>query len=172
MTRTSSKMSGKFRVLPLILWLAACSQGPAPAQSTKTQAQAPTHHATLATVTALMPQPRSIEHGDGWLPVTGSFKVEMAGYRNSVLDRAAERFQRDVARRTGLDVGRPTVSLRIDCRGEDKPYLTIDAHEHCSLTVKNDSVVLTADGPAGVLRGLATLRQSITNVPGFAIPVG
>ena len=31
--------------------------------------------------------------------------------------------------------------------------------------------MLTADGPAGVLRGLATLRQSITNVPGgFAIP--
>jgi hexosaminidase len=30
---------------------------------------------------------------------------------------------------------------------------------------------LTADGAAGVLRGLATLRQSITNVPGgFAIP--
>src|SRR5262249_1035737 len=40
-----------------------------------------------------------------------------------------------------------------------------------SLAVKSDIIVLTADGPAGVLRGLATLRQSITNLPaGFAIP--
>jgi hexosaminidase len=83
------------------------------------------------------------------------------------------RFQNDVARRTGLDVGRASAArLRIDCRGEDKGYLTIDAREHYALAVKNDAVVLTADGPAGVLRGLATLRQSITNMPGgFAIPV-
>ena len=61
--------------------------------------------------------------------------------------------------------------LRIDCRSEDKGYLTIDANERYSLTIKEDAVALTADGPAGVLRGLATLRQSITNVPeGFAIP--
>ena len=34
-----------------------------------------------------------------------------------------------------------------------------------------DAVVLTADAPADVLRGLATLRQAITNAPGgFAIP--
>jgi hexosaminidase len=50
-------------------------------------------------------------------------------------------------------------------------YLTIEAREHYSLLVKGDAIVLTADRPAGVLRGLATLRQSITNVPkGFAIP--
>jgi hexosaminidase len=95
-----------------------------------------------------------------------------SGYRSSVLDRAVSRFQKDVARRTGLDVsGASAAQLRIDCRGEDKGYLTVDARERYSLTVKGDAVVLTADGAAGVLRGLATLRQSITNVPGgFAIP--
>jgi hypothetical protein len=29
-----------------------------------------------AAVTALMPQPRSIDYGDSWLPVKGSFQVE------------------------------------------------------------------------------------------------
>jgi hexosaminidase len=75
------------------------------------------------------------------------------------------RFQNDVARRTGVDVGPGAVQLRIDCRGED------DTRERYSLTVKDDVVLLTADGPVGVLRGLATLRQAITNVPGgFSIP--
>src|SRR6476620_4242682 len=127
---------------------------------------------TNPAVTALMPQPRSITYGDDWLNVVGGFQVEWLGYRPSVLDRAMSRFQNDVARRTGLDVGRASVApFRIDCRGEDKGYLTIDAREGYSLAVKDNAVVLTADGPVGVLRGLATLRQSITNVSGgFAIP--
>jgi hexosaminidase len=132
----------------------------------------PTPPMSPAAVTALMPQPRSVDYGDGWLPVTGGFRVEWFGCRNSLLERAVSRFQNDVARRTGLDVARTGAArLRIDCRGEDTGYLTIDARERYSLAVKDKAVVLTADGPAGVLRGLATLRQSITNVPGgFAIP--
>lgn len=125
-----------------------------------------------ASTTALLPQPQSIHYGDGWLPVKGIFRVEWLGYRNAVLDRAVSRFHTDVARRTGIDVGHiGAATLRIDCRGEDKAYLTIDAREHYSLAVKDGAAALTADGPAGVLRGLATLRQAITNVSeGFAIP--
>jgi hexosaminidase len=158
----------------ITLLLAMCSQGPTLAQPDRipalTRASIPPK--INATVTALMPEPRSIEYGDGWLNVTGSFQVEWLSYRNTVLDRAVWRFQNDVARRTGLDVGRVgAAQLRIDCRDEDKSYLTIDAREHYSMVVRDDAVVLTADGPAGVLRGLATLRQSITNTPGgFAIP--
>ena len=127
---------------------------------------------SLATTTALLPLPRSVEYGDGWLPVKGAFQVEWLGYRNPLLERAVLRFQTVVARRTGIDLGRTSAArLRIDCRGEDKGYLTIDARERYSLSVKDSAAMLTADGPAGVLRGLATLRQAIANVPGgFAIP--
>ena len=123
-------------------------------------------------VLELMPQPRCIDYGDSWLYLKGGFQVEWWGHRNSVLDGAVLRFQNYVARRTGVDVRHATAArLRIDCQGEDKGYLTINARENYSLAVKDEAVVLTADGPAGVLRGLATLRQSITNVPvGFAIP--
>jgi hypothetical protein len=151
------------------LLLAVCSQGPTLAQSDKTPAamQGSTPPRVNANVLALMPQPRSIEYGDGWLPVKGGFQVKWLGYRNAVLDRGVLRFQDDVARRTGLDVARSSgAQLRIDCRGDDHDYPTIDAREHYSLVVKDDAVVLTAEGPVGVLRGLATLRQSITNVPG------
>jgi hexosaminidase len=168
-------MSGQLLVFTVALWLAVCWQGgPTRAQSDKAQApvQASTSPRAPAALTALMPQPRSVDYGDGWLHVQGGFRVEWLGSRNAVLDRAVLRFQHDVARRTGLDVGRASAAqLRIDCRGEDTGSLTIDACERYSLGVNEDAVVLTADGPVGVLRGLATLRQSITNVPGgFAIP--
>jgi hexosaminidase len=168
-------MAGKFSVFMLAWWLAVCAQGgPTRAQSDKAQAPAPASPPPRAhaAVTALMPQPRSMAYGDVWLHVQGGFQVAWPGYRNAVLDRAVLRLQHDVARRTGLDVGRASAApLRIDCRGDDEGSLTIAARERYSLVVKDDAVVLTADGPAGVLRGLATLRQSITNVPGgFAIP--
>ncbi|HKB39545.1 MAG TPA: family 20 glycosylhydrolase [Gemmataceae bacterium] len=169
---------GSLALLPtmtLTIALSGAAQGPQgqekrPATGAPSQASRPP--GAPATTTALMPQPRSVDYGDGWLHVKGGFRVEWLGHRNSVLDRAVLRFQNDVARRTGLDVARASAArLRIDCRGKDKGYLTIDARERYSLAVKDDAVVLTADGPAGVLRGLATLRQSITNVPGgFAIP--
>ena len=149
-------------------------QGPTLGQSDKAQspAQASTPPRGHAALTALMPQPRSVDDGDGLLHVKGGFQVRWLGYRNSMLDRAVLRFQNDIARRTGPDVGRASpAELRIDCRGDDKGYLTVDAREHYSLTVTGDAAVLAAEGQAGVLRGLATLRQSITNAPeGFAIP--
>src|SRR5262249_43983397 len=82
-------------------------------------AQASTPPRAPAMITVLMPQPRSIDYGDGLLHVKGGLRVEWLGYRNSLLDRAVLRFQNDVARRTGLDVGRASAArLRIDCRGE------------------------------------------------------
>ncbi len=120
---------------------------------------------------ALLPQPRSIRQGHGLLRVTGAFGVDWLGHRSAMLDRVVSRFQHGVARRTGLDPVRAgTAQLRIDCRGDTKGYLTIEASERYSLAIKDDTVLLTADGPAGVLHGLATLRQSIANVAdGFAI---
>src|SRR5262245_48185394 len=174
MTRGGLKTSTTFSVVMLAVWVAACARDPTPARSenAKAPAHAPTSARSLAAFTALLPQPRSIDYQDGWLPLNGGFQVKWRGYRNALLDRAVLRFHHDVARRTGLDVGGAAAAeLQIDCRGEDKGYLTIDAREHYSLSVGDDAVVLTADGPAGVLRGLATLRQSITNMSGgFAIP--
>src|SRR4029434_6186681 len=112
MTCGGLKISGKFLVFTLALWRAVCSQaGPTRAQSDKAQAQASTPPRAPAALTALMPQPRSIDYGDGWLHVKGGFRVEWLGYRNSVLDRAVLRFQNDVARRTGLEVSAPSAPL-------------------------------------------------------------
>jgi len=68
-----------------------------------------------------MPQPRSVQCREGWLPVRGGFQVTWVAYRNPVLDRALSRFQKDIARRTGLDVGRTgPAQLQVNCRGKDR----------------------------------------------------
>src|SRR5262245_51016368 len=83
-----------------------------------------------AAITALMPLPQNVNYNDGRLSVTGRFRIEWVGHRNPILERAVLRFQNDVARRTGLDFGRTTgASLRINCRNEDKGYLSLDARE-------------------------------------------
>jgi hypothetical protein len=56
----------------LVLCLALCSPKLTLAQTGK------------AAITALMPQPRSINYGGGWLPVKGGFRVEWLGVGNSV----------------------------------------------------------------------------------------
>jgi hypothetical protein len=127
-------MPAKSSACRLGLWLALYLQGSALAQPEQASMSA-------RVVTALMPQPRSMDYGDGWLPLTGVLQIEWLGYRNSVLDEAVSRFQTYVARRTGLDLGRAgAAKLRIDCRGEDKGYLTIDARERYSLVVKGDGL--------------------------------
>jgi hypothetical protein len=55
--------------------------------------------------------------------------------------------------------------IRIDCRGEDKGYLTLDARERYSLAVKDNAAVLTADGPRA-----SCVAQRRTVPEGFAIP--
>lgn len=76
-----------------------------------------------------MPQPHAHQYGDGWLPVKGSFQVTWVAYRNPVLDWAVSRFQADVARLTVFDVGRTgPAQLQVNCRGEDKGWLTINAN--------------------------------------------
>ena len=86
-----------------------------------------------------------------------------------MLDRAAERFQRDLARLTGVETfaaGGP--ALEITCAAADPGALTLKAREAYRLQVSPRGVALQADGPVGVLRGLATLRQLIETGPGGA----
>ncbi|MGH6997566.1 MAG: beta-N-acetylhexosaminidase, partial [Phenylobacterium sp.] len=58
--------------------------------------------------------------------------------------------------------------LEITCAAADPGARTLDAREAYRLQVSPRGVALQADGPIGVLRGLATLRQLIETGPGGA----
>lgn len=119
---------------------------------------------------ALLPQPRSAELGNPALTLTGSFDIHWSNCRNDLLDRAAARFAADVNQGVGLAMaaGKP-VALRIDCR-KSGPEPQSDVGEAYRLRVDSQQIDLAAEGPTGVLRGLATLRQlSARTGEGFAL---
>ena len=125
-----------------------------------------------AAVLALLPRPLSIEAGESWLRANENFRIEWLGRRDTFLSHAVSRFQADVSRRTGRTAsGTGAARLVIDCRGNGAATPAADLREDYSLVVTKDAATLTADAPAGVLRGLATLRQAVTDAPGgFAVP--
>lgn len=108
---------------------------------------------------ALMPLPVSVvPNGTGVLRVEGPLKAEWQGCGDAaVLDRAAARLGSDVLRQTGLilDPAKP-VPVRATCRSAQDGA---DRGEAYRLTVESGGVVIDADGPTGVLRAYATLRQ-------------
>lgn len=122
-----------------------------------------------AAAVSMTPLPQSVTEHEGVLPVAGRFVVTWTGCREPMLDRAAERFQRDLARLTGVETfaaGGP--ALEITCAAADPGALTLEAREAYRLQVSPRGVALQADGPVGVLRGLATLRQLLETGPGGA----
>lgn len=68
-----------------------------------------------------------------------------------------------------MSVAPVPAQLQVNCRGEDKGYLTINANGHYSLTVKDDAVVLTADGPADKKSVVIPVLLKITGLNYFSV---
>lgn len=118
-----------------------------------------------------MPWPAQLSTTEGKLAVRGPFRVSWQGRHDDRLDQAVERFAADVGRRTGLAMRAPGPALAIRVAADGPRIPALGERESYSLVVDDTGVTLTAQQPAGVLRGLATLRQLIdTDAEGFALP--
>ena len=131
---------------------------------------------------ALMPLPVSaVPNGTGVLRIEGPLMAEWQGCGDAaVLDRAAARLGGDIQRQTGLvfDPAKP-IAVRATCGSSQEGA---DRGEAYRLTVGSEGVAIEADGPTGVLRAYASLRQlaglspagiaiahqTITDAPRFA----
>lgn len=114
----------------------------------------------------LMPLPQTLNLGEGALPIAGAFVVAWdEGCRDAFLDRALTRFQADLERLTGVEL-KPGAGPRLEiaCR-PDPARAGLEAREAYRLSITPQGVRLEADGPLGVLRGLATLRQIVETSP-------
>jgi hexosaminidase len=125
----------------------------------------------------LMPLPSSVQSGSGSLRVDSTFSVAFTGYTEPRLERAGERFLRQLARQTGLPLsfkpaknGKATLIIQTDRAskevqevGEDESYI---------LDVSTASARLRASTPLGTMHGLQTFLQLVDVSPdGFAAPV-
>src|SRR5271154_610374 len=124
----------------------------------------------------LTPMPATVTVGAGRLMVPQTFSVAIAGYSDPKLERAAQRFLRDLGRETGYflndrlaDAGHATLVIHADHGSE--PVQDLGEDESYILDVSSAGAKLTAPNPIGVMRGLQTFLQLVEVTPdGCAAP--
>ena len=124
----------------------------------------------------VMPLPATLTFGAGRLMVVQTFSVAIAGYNEPRMERAAQRFLRDLGRQTGYfvslglgDVGH--ASLVIHAEHGSEPVQNLGEDESYVLDVSSTGAKLTAPNPLGVMRGLQTFLQLVEVTPdGYAAP--
>jgi hexosaminidase len=124
----------------------------------------------------LMPVPSSVQIGAGRLLVDSTFSVRLTGYTEPRLDRAVERFLRQLSRQTAIPLAvKPSASsknvlvIRTDHAGKEIQELGED--ESYVLEVSASGAKLNAATPLGALHGLQTFLQLVEVSPeGFAAP--
>jgi len=124
----------------------------------------------------LMPLPAGAQSGTGSLGVDSSFSVAFTGHTEPRLERAGERFLRQLARQTGLPLalmpaktGKATLVIQAD--HASKEIQEVGEDESYVLEVTATGVKLTAPTPLGAMHGLQTFLQLVDVSPGgFAAP--
>src|ERR1700677_1489918 len=124
----------------------------------------------------VMPLPATVTLGVGRFMVVQTFSVAIAGYNGPRLERAAQRFLRDLGRQTGYfvspglgDAGH--ASLVIHAEHDSAPVQDLGEDESYVLDVSSTGAKLTAPNPLGVMRGLQTFLQLVEVTPdGYAAP--
>ena len=124
----------------------------------------------------LMPLPANSQPGSGSLRVDSSFSVAFAGYTEPRLERAGERFLRQLARQTGLPLShKPSKSekatLVVQTEHASKEIQEVSEDESYILDVSTGSARIRAATPLGAMHGLQTFLQLVDVSPdGFAAP--
>ena len=119
----------------------------------------------------LMPMPSGMRLGTGVLPIDGSFSVELEGYREPRIDRAAQRFLRDLSHVTGIPISNQVsnhakATLLVRAEHASKPIQDVNEDEGYTLDVSASGAKLTAPNALGVIHGLQTFLQLVEVTPG------
>ncbi len=124
----------------------------------------------------LMPLPANSQPGTGSLRVDSSFSVALTGYTEPRLERASERFLRQLARQTGLPLSLKSVkaakaTLIVETDHAGKEIQEVGEDESYILDVSTASARIRASTPLGAMHGLQTFLQLVDAAPdGFAAP--
>jgi hexosaminidase len=124
----------------------------------------------------LMPLPANAQSGTGSMGMDSSFSVAFTGYTEPRLERAGERFLRQLARQTALPLSlRPAkttkATLVVQTDHASKEIQEVGEDESYVLEVTPTGAKLTAPTPLGAMHGLQTFLQLVDVSPaGFAAP--
>ena len=124
----------------------------------------------------VMPLPAKVEPANGALKIDSGFTIAFAGYREARLDRAGQRFLRQLRLQTGIVLSSANkkesgATLTISTDHESKPVQELGEDESYTLDVTPAGAKLHAANPLGAMHGLQTFLQLVSIMPdGFAIP--
>jgi hexosaminidase len=119
----------------------------------------------------LLPLPASAQSGTGSLGVDSSFSVAFTGHSEPRLERAGERFLRQLARQTGFPLAlKPAktakATLVIQTDHASKEIQELGEDESYVIEVTTTGAKLTAPTPLGAMHGLQTFLQLVDVSPG------
>jgi hexosaminidase len=121
-----------------------------------------------------MPLPASFQTGSGDLRIDSSFSVALTGHTEARLDRAVQRFLRQLSRETALPLpakASPKTTLTIHTDRASKEVQELGEDESYTLEITPDGAKLDAATPLGTMHGLQTFLQLVQVSPdGFAAP--
>jgi hexosaminidase len=120
----------------------------------------------------LMPWPANVQTGSGRLRIDSSFSVALTGHTEARLDRALQRFLRQLSRQTALPLsgkGLPKAMLTVHTDHGSKEVQELGEDESYTLSVTADGARIDAPTPLGAMHGLQTFLQLVEVSPdGFA----
>src|SRR6266850_26929 len=136
----------------------------------------PTLTAAQQPALSLLPVPAQVQAESGSLRVDSSFSVALTGYAEPRLDRAADRFLRQLAQQTGLPLSLKSTknakaTLIIQTEHASKEIQEVGEDESYVLELSATGAKLTAATPLGSMHGLQTFLQLVNvSADGFAAP--
>ena len=122
----------------------------------------------------LMPLPANLQTSGGSLRIDSSFSVALTGHTEARLDRAVQRFLRQLSRQTAIPLSakasaKPTLTVHTDHASKEIQELGED--ESYALSITSDGAKIDAPTPLGAMHGLQTFLQLVEVLPdGFGAP--
>jgi hexosaminidase len=122
----------------------------------------------------LMPTPANLQIGTGDLRIDSSFSVALTGHTEARMDRAVQRFLRQLSRQTAIPLSgkpstKPTLTIHTDHASKEVQELGED--ESYTLSISTDGAKIDAPTPLGAMHALQTFLQLVEVSPnGFATP--
>ena len=132
----------------------------------------------------LLPMPSQVQSGAGLLLIDKTFSFAFTGFSEPRLERAGQRFRKQLAKQTGLPLTQyltpheasasrvaPDATLVIHTAHGGKPIQELGEDESYTLEVSASGAKLNAETPLGTMHGLQTFLQLVAVTPqGFAAP--
>jgi hexosaminidase len=132
----------------------------------------------LYAATYLMPLPKEMTVGTGFVPITVTFSATVSGpgAQDARVQKALPRLVKRMVRQTGIPIHSSDVPAIMEINVAEAGHEGVQKlgdDERYSLTVADNHIKLDANTALGVLRGMETLLQLVQQTPGtpgFGVP--